>query len=192
MMESTLQWTSRDLEALPEDGSRYEIIDGELFVSKQPHYYHQRACAKLVFSLEAWSRETGLGEVTGAPGLIFAEDNDVAPDIAWTSFERLRTALGSDGKLHAAPDLVVEVLSPGASNERRDREAKLRLYSRRGVHEYWIVDWIARQIEVYRREDAQLSLVSTLYESDTLASPLLPEFSLPVAELFKGFPPRAE
>ena len=79
---------------------------------------------------------------------------------------------------------AVEILSPGAANERRDREAKLKLYSRRGVLEYWIVDWQARQVEVYRREELALRLVATLYATDTLASPLLPGFACEVATLF--------
>ena len=146
----------------------------------------------LGFFLEAWSRETGLGEGNYAPGLIFAEDDDVAPDVVWTSFSRLKTVLEADGRLHAAPELVIEVLSPGPRNERRDREAKLKLYSRRGVSEYWIVDWIARRIEVYRREQAQLNLAVTLFEPDTLTSPLLPGFSCHLADLFKGTPAQIE
>src|SRR5437867_2349484 len=189
-MADTLRWSSKDLEALPDDGKRYEIIDGELYVSKQPHYYHQRLCTKLSALLDTWSDQTKLGEVTAAPGLIFADDDDVAPDLVWSSFSRLETVLGADGKLHAAPELVIEVLSPGPRNESRDREAKLKLYSRRGVSEYWIVDWIARLIEVYRREQVQLTLASTLFESDDLASPLLPGFSASVAELFKRIPPQ--
>lgn len=128
-----------------------------------------------------------MGEGNYAPGVILAEDDDFAPDIVWTSFSRLKTVPETDGKLHAAPELVIEVLSPGLHNERRDRQAKLKLYSRRGVSEYWIIDWIGRRVEVYRREQAQLSLAATLFESDTLMSPLLPGFSCHLAEIFKGY-----
>jgi Uma2 family endonuclease len=76
------------------------------------------------------------------------------------------------------------VLSPGATNERRDREAKLKLYSTRGVDEYWLVDWRTQTVVVYRRQAAQLRLQATLRREDPLASPLLPEFALTVAELF--------
>lgn len=123
-----------------------------------------------------------------APGLIFAEDDDVAPDIVWISRERLATALAEDGKLHAAPELIIEVLSPGAANERRDRVAKLNLYSRRGVQEYWIIDWRHRQLDVHRREGPQSRLVATLSGADTLETPLLPGLTVPVARLFKGIP----
>src|SRR5215467_12237079 len=182
-MVTTLRWTSSDLELMPDDGKRYEIIDGDLYVSKQPHYYHQRVCGRLFSVLDAWSNESGAGEVNLAPGLIFASDDDVAPDLVWMSKSRLATALRPDGKLHAAPELVIEVLSPGATNERRDREAKLKLYSRRGVLEYWIVDWRAQQVEVYRREEFALRLVATLYPAETLQSPLLPGFACQVATL---------
>ena len=191
-MTSRLRWTSKDLESFPDDGKRYEIIDGELYVSKQPHYYHQRVCTRLGSFLEVWSSESELGEASSAPGLIFAEGDDVAPDIVWASFARLKMLLQPDGKLHAAPELVIEVLSPGPRNETRDREAKLKLYSRRGVSEYWIVNWMARHVEVYRREQAQLHLAATLLEPDTLTSPLLPGFSCHLADLFKGMPTQIE
>jgi len=173
---------------MPEDGKRYEIIDGELYVSKQPHFYHQHVCGVIHSALHVWSKQTGLGITTLAPGLIFAEDDDVAPDVVWVSNDRLAVTLWPDGKLHAAPELVVEVLSPGIPNERRDREAKLKLYSRRGVAEYWIVDWRLREITVYRREDAQLKLVATMCEGDTLTSSLLPGFKWPLAQLFEDIP----
>jgi len=121
--------------------------------------------------------------------VIFAEDDDVAPDLVWVSKQRLAALLGPEGHLHAAPDLVLEVLSPGTANERRDREVKLKLYSRRGVREYWIASWQRRQIEVYRRSDLTLQLVGTWLEEDTIESPLLPGFAYPMRNLFVGFPP---
>lgn len=181
---TSLRWTSRDVDMLPDDGKRYEIVDGELYMSTQPHYYHQLVCSRLITLLNIWSSQTEVGEATGAPGLIFAEDDDVAPDVIWTSQERLNTALQPDGKLHAAPELVVEVLSPGITNERRDREFKLKLYSRRGVLEYWIVNWQEHSLEVYRREEGVLKLVATLYANDTLQSPYLPGFTCQLDKLF--------
>ncbi len=187
-MASTLHWTSADIAALPDDGKRYEIIDGELFVSKQPHFYHQQLCTEVARLLANWSDESGLGRAIFAPGLIFADDDDVAPDVVWISNERLAAALGEDGKLHSAPELVVEVLSPGATNRRRDREAKLSLYSRRGVLEYWIADWPTRTIEVYRRQNLHLSLFATIVSGDLIESPLLPGFSVRADDLFARLP----
>ena len=185
-MTVQMRFTSRDLESMPDDGKRYEIVDGELIVSKQPHYYHQRVCSNLCFVLESWIRGTGSGQVSIAPGLIFADDDDVAPDIVWLSTTRLGAVLSEDGKLHAAPELVVEVLSPGETNHRRDREAKLKLYSRRGVDEYWIVDWQLGRMEIYRRERTQLELAATLQEGDEILSPLLPGFRAPLESIFNG------
>ncbi len=181
-----LQWTSEDLKLLPDDmsGKRYEIIAGELYVSKQPSWEHQFLCNRLWEVLQTWSRRTKMGMANSAPGVIFDDDEDVVPDVVWISRERLLGALRADGKLHDAPELAIEILSPGGKNERRDREIKLKLYSRHGVLEYWVVDWRKRRIEVYRREQAVLELAATLYENDMLVSPLLPDFSCQVRELF--------
>ena len=104
--------------------------------------------------------------------------------MVWVSNDRLAMLLDDAGHLTAAPELVVEVLCPGAEHVRRDREAKLKLYSSRGVREYWIVDWQLQQIEVYRREQATLNLVATLFGNDVLTSPLFPGFSCLSAQLF--------
>ena len=185
-MATTRRFVSSDLEAFPDDGQRYEIIGGELHVSKQPHFNHQRVCSRLVYKLQQWVEQGGNGQVVVAPGIIFAEDDDVAPDLVWISAGRMANTLEPDGKLHGAPELIVEVLSPGAVNEKRDREAKLLLYSRRGVYEYWIADWRRRRIEVFRRKKGRLALVDTLDESGALTSPLLPSFECPVASVFSG------
>ena len=79
---------------------------------------------------------------------------------------------------------MVEVLSAGKKNESRDREAKLKLYSVQGVHEYWIVSWLEQKVEVYRRSQGILKLTLTLYKQDELTSPLLPGFSCAVSQFF--------
>lgn len=186
-MKSGVHWTVSDLELLPDDGTRREIIDGELFVSTQPSWYHQMLCVRFGGQLDSWSTATGLGLVAVSPGLVFSEEDAAAPDVVWASDERL-AFLDDRGHLRRAPDLVVEVLSPGLTNELRDREAKLKLYSDRGVREYWIADWRSRQVEVYRRVGTVLQLVETLYETDTLTSPLLPGFAYPLVQLFARIP----
>jgi Uma2 family endonuclease len=187
MSEVDARWRSADLDMFPDyadSGIRYEIIDGELHVSKQPAWHHQHACIRLAYFLEDWNMRTGLGVTNAAPGIIFADDDDVAPDVVWISRARLATALQADEKLHAAPELVIEVLSPGSANERRDREAKRALYARRGVDEYWIVDWQQRRVDVFRRAQDALALVATLAADDTLETPLLPGFRCAVWRLF--------
>ena len=185
-MAVPIRFTIKDLDLFPEplDDTRYEIIDGELHVSKQPIWEHQDVCSEVLTVLRAWSRETGLGRAVLAPGVVFAEDEAVAPDLVWISNERLEGALDESKHLRIAPELVVEVLSPGAGNAHRDRALKLDLYSRYGVLEYWIVDWQRRSVAVYRREHAGLRIASTLDDSDVLESPLLPGFSCPVSRFF--------
>jgi Uma2 family endonuclease len=182
--DERIRWTTADLELLPDNGNRYEIIDGELFVTRAPHWRHQKTCMRIGAALDAWSQSTGLGEPGITPGVIFSETDSVIPDVVWASNERLAELLDDAGHLTAAPELIVEVLSAGADNERRDREAKLKLYSARGVQEYWIVNWRLQQIEVYRRERATLKLIATLFANDELTSPLLPNFSYSVAQIF--------
>ena len=185
-MDTSLQWISADLELLTENGKLYEIIDGELFTSKAPRYEHQRACKNITRVLDDWSRQTRLGEAFAGSGVIFGDNDDVIPDVLWISRERWDLLIGSDGHFHGAPELVVEVLSFTGANERRDREHKLKLYSRRDVKEYWIVDWLTRRIEVFRRRGRGLKLVETLAASKTLTTPLLPGFSCHVKEIFES------
>lgn len=106
------------------------------------------------------------------------------PDVVWATKETLALTLDEAGHLTGAPDLVVEVLSASQEDLRRDKEAKLKLYSSRGVKKYWIADWRSRKLEVYRREENQLKLVETLFSSDIIISPLLPGFSCTVNQFF--------
>jgi Uma2 family endonuclease len=179
-------FTSADLDRLPDiPGVRYEIIDGELHVTHQPTLGHQYAADETAFALRAWNRQTNAGWVFSVPGLVFAEDQDVVPDVVWISRERLAEAEDDKGHLRLAPELVVEVLSPGPANAFRDRQLKLSLYGRRGVQEYWIVDWMERTVEVYRRAGEELQLAVTLSSDDTLTSPLLPGFTLSISQLWR-------
>lgn len=186
MVANSLRWTARDLNAMPDDGGwkRYEIIDGELFVTRAPHIRHQGAGGNTHVELEIWSRQTQLGKAFQTPGVIFTPTDAVLPDVVWISRERLANGVDEAGHLTVAPELMVEVLSPGELNEQRDKEVKLKLYSLHGVQEYWIVNWQLKTLEIYRRTDAQLQLIATLLEGDTLTSPLLPGFSTPIAQIF--------
>lgn len=177
-------WRSSDLELLPDNGARYEIINGELFMSKSPHWHHQSTCTRLAAKLTLWIESGGNGEAVINPGVIFTDANDVIPDVVWISEERLATLMDDAGHLTGAPELVVEVLSFGMRNEARDRTAKRKLYETQGVREYWILDWRLKQVEVYRREAGELRRVATLLPEETLTSPLLAGFGCVVSTLF--------
>ena len=184
-MTTAFRFTTKDLEAMPEiEGVRYEIIDGELYVSTAPHWDHQRVSYVLAGTFFTWTEGRNLGELRPTPGLVFPGDQNVIPDLVWISFERLSGGLDGAGHLTVAPELAVEILSPGASNEFRDRAIKLDFYSRIGVREYWIIDWRARLVEVYQRLGEQLQRVATLTGDAELTSPILPGFSCPISSLW--------
>lgn len=181
-----VRWTTTDIDLLASsDYKRYEIIDGELFVTRALHWTHQETCGNICVELERWSKVKGLGQANIHPGIIFTDSDSVIPDVVWITNERLAVLLNKDGHLTGAPELVAEVLSPGAEQERREREAKLKLYSLRGVQEYWIADWRLETVEIYRRENAALVLVATLTREDELNSPLLPDFACFVGRFFE-------
>lgn len=185
MLTTGVHWTIHDVELFAEnEGTRYEIVDGELFVTRAPHFKHQQTCGKIFQQLNVWSESTGLGEAAINPGVLFSESDNVIPDVVWATKETLAVMLDEEGHLTGAPDLIVEVLSASKSDERRDKEAKLKLYSSRGVKEYWIADWRSRKLEVYRRQENQLKLVETLFSSDIIISPLLTGFSCTVNQFF--------
>lgn len=182
-MSTAIVLTIDDLEALPDDGNRYELIDGELYVSRAPGFPHQRVVVRLVHLLETYSEDVGKGVVIGGPGVIFGKHDSVIPYVVFVRQER-RDIISNRG-LTAAPDLVVEILSPGEPNADRDRKMKLQLYSREGAGEYWIVDPEARMLALHRPVDGVLRLVALLEGEDRLTSPILPGFDIPLSSLFK-------
>jgi len=190
MVDATIihRWTVADLEGLPDDGNRYEIIDGELHLTTAPHVWHQLVVGNVSTALNIWSNQTGHGLVIPGPGVIFSPTDAVIPDVVWVRHDRFAVLLGEDGKLHGAPDLAVEVLSPGTANEERDRVTKRQHYGHWGVREYWIVDRFARTVEIYRLAEGGLQPVVTLGASDELRSPLLPGFSHRTGDLFANLP----
>ena len=190
MIDATItrRWTVADLEGLPDDGNRYEIIDGELYVTSAPHVWHQLVVGNVSTALSVWSDQTGHGLTIPGPGVIFSPTDAVIPDVVWVRRDRFPGLLGDDGRLHGAPDLAVEVLSPGTANEERDRVTKRQHYGRWGVQKYWIIDRFARTIEIYRLAEGVLQPVVTLGATDDLSSPFLPGFSHRVGNLFANLP----
>ncbi|MBE9064684.1 Uma2 family endonuclease [cf. Phormidesmis sp. LEGE 11477] len=183
-MVAKLRWQSSDLALLPDDGKRYEIVDGELLVTRAPHSRHQDVCGEIFYYIKAWLKAEGSGKVWFGPGIVFTDFDNVIPDVAWVSQARPPIAQDDGGHLLEAPDLAVEVLSAGQKDIDRDRKLKLRLYSVQGVKEYWLVDWRAKKVEIYRRDSGQLVLTASLFEGDVLTSPLMPQFSCLVDLLF--------
>jgi Uma2 family endonuclease len=181
---SELRLTNADLETMPEDGNRYEVIDGELYVSSAPSLIHQIILSNLLISVAGYLREHPIGRILPGVGVIFDDYNGVIPDLIFVTNERLRKTLAG-GRFHAAPEIVIEILSPGKSNERRDRHVKRSLYSARGVAEYWLIDPENQTIELHLRNQAgDLVFDRSVLSADELTSSLLPGFSVRVDTLF--------
>ena len=180
-----MRWTVDDLEGLPENGNRYEIIDGELHMTRAPHVDHQDVAGAIYAELRGWSKQSGLGRAAFAPGVIFSPTDAVIPDVIWVSNERSKQLLDEAGHFTGAPEIAIEVLSQSPKDKERDKKTKLKLYSNQGVLEYWIFDRELSLVEIYRRDEGQLIKVMTLYGSDTLTSPILPDFSCSIATLFE-------
>ncbi len=138
--------TYADYAALPDDGHRYQLLEGELVMTPSPNLWHQEISIQLASELLRYVQTRGLGRVFAAPLDVTLDDRNVLqPDILFVSKERSGILQG--GRVVGAPDLCVEILSPGT--QRIDRVRKLELYARFGVTHYWIVDLDTRTIEEY-------------------------------------------
>jgi Uma2 family endonuclease len=174
--------TIADVDAMPEDGNRYEVIEGELFVSRAPSLTHQDVVVNLIFSFTEYLRGNPIGKVWPASGVIFSDFSGVIPDVVYIGNER-RKQIATGGRVYGAPDLIIEILSPGTENERRDRHAKRQLYRKYGVKEYCMVDPERSAIAIYRT--SKLKLVAKLGLRDQVTTPLTPGFRCSVRDILR-------
>src|SRR5581483_4605557 len=145
---------------------------------------HQIIFGNLLTELRLFLRSNPIGVVLGGIGVILDDLNGVIPDIVFVSNKK-RDEIASGERINGAPDLVIEILSPGKENARRDRVIKRQTYGNFEVSEYWIVDGENRSVELYRNNNGVLDLVETVQENGKVISPLLPGFELQVADIFK-------
>jgi Uma2 family endonuclease len=177
------KYTYEDWLLFPEDGKRYELIDGELFVTPAPSRKHQAAVLRLSYFLFDFLRRNPLGELYPAPFEVHFSNLDVVqPDLLFVANERLASL--TEKNLEGAPDLAVEVLSK--TTRKTDETRKLRLYEKFGVQEYWVVDPKDESARVFRREGDRLVLARALSAAaaDAFETPLLPGLAIPLAEVF--------
>ena len=177
--------TNANLECMPQDGNRYELIEGEIYVSSAPNLRHQGISVNITTAFRYFLDENPIGKVYAAPGVIFSDYSGVIPDVVYFSNER-RAEIAAGDRIYGAPDIIVEILSPGKENVERDRVFKRQLYGKYGVKEYWMIVPEERTIEVYRLARRTLKLAATLSESDTITSLQLPGFSCQVAKIFQS------
>lgn len=175
------QWTYEDWLRLPDDGFRYEVIDGVMYMSPPPSFRHQSTVTELARQMGNYVVEHKLGQVVVAPCGVRLPDQPVPvqPDIFFVKAERLHI-VGED-YIEGTPDLVVEVLSP--SNWLYDRREKFQAYQAARVAEYWIVDYRAKTIEVFVLEAGTYTLIGQFEVGQTVASRILAGFEIKVDEV---------
>ena len=179
-----VHYTWDDYVKFPDDGQRYEIIDGELFVTAAPVFGHQFTSGELHLLLRNWSDQHGKGIVAYAPvDVVLAPDTIVQPDLLWISDERIQEILGD--RVDGIPDLVVEILSP--STARRDRTKKSEVYARFGGREYWIVDPKDRSVEIRTNHDGKFVRHVWGTGEEPLTSTLDLQLKVVPAKLFREF-----
>lgn len=177
------QWTYDDWARLPDDGTRYEVIDGELFMTPPPAIPHQLSIARLLNKMTNFVDTKQLGWVMSSPIGVRLPTQPVPfePDIVFIS--ATRKSIIEEKYIEGVPDLVVEVLSP--SNWIYDRKDKFQVYQAAGVPEYWIVDYRAKTIEVFVLEKGDYALLGKWELGETATSRVLAGFQVAVAEIFR-------
>jgi len=186
-----IRYTVDDLEFMPEDTNRYELIGGKLFVSRAPHLDHQLLITNFIFVFGQYLRKHPIGIIVTTPGVIFSPNDAVIPDLVFATHETVKKNVAGedkkfDGKFLAAPELMIEILSYGKQDVKRDRIYKRTLYGEYSVKEYWVVDGLFNAIEVYRLEEDGLNLFKRFEIYETIETPLLPDFSLKLSDIFRN------
>ena len=177
-----LKFTVSDYMSMPDNGKRYELLDGEIFLAPSPTFRHQGVQKNLVIALSGVFERTERGWIRGAPLDVVFSDGDVAqPDVMFISNER--SDIITDANVQGAPDLAIEILSPGTVIY--DRGYKRTLYGRHGVLEYWLVDPEAETVEIFVLGDEGLVEYSSFGNTGELSTPVMGGDSIDLAELFR-------
>jgi Uma2 family endonuclease len=182
--KSPIRFTYDDYKSLPESRDRYELMDGDLYVTPAPTTTHQIVSKNIQFVLESHVRATGCGLVLNAPvDVVLGEGSErdvVQPDIVY--IDGARFGIVAEAEVAGAPDLVIEIVSPGT--ERRDRGLKKTVYTRAGVREYWLVDASRKLIEVFDLGTTGSQARAWYGTNDVLVSAVVPGLRMPLAGVF--------
>ncbi len=178
------EWTYEDWCRLPDDGWQYEVIDGVLYMNPAPTTTHQRISRNLEFAFWLFARDEQAGEVFDAPTDVYlpGQETPVQPDLLFISAER--EDIISERGIEAAPDIVVEILSP--RNWWQDRRVKMPLYEETGVKEFWIVDPDEQDIEVYVLREGRYALLNRWGPGEVAQSDVLSGFDVAVDMVMEG------
>ncbi len=176
------KWTYKDYLALPDDGQRYEIIEGVLYVTNAPSFDHQYTVVEILRQMSNFALENKLGRVLTAPFEIHLSEHTrpVQPDVFFIKTENLPDY---DAKfIEDAPDLVVEVLSP--SSIRTDQHIKFSAYEKASVPEYWIANPKTRSVEVFTLSGGEYALLGQFANDEVIESAVLTGLTITTSTLF--------
>jgi len=172
------KWTYEDYARLPEDGNRYEVLDGELYVSPSPWTRHHAVSRNLTFLLHVHVSDRSLGEVYHAPiDVIFSPTMVAVPDIVFVAAGR--KSIITERAIEGAPDVIVEILSPWTV--RQDRVVKASLYARHGVRHYWIIDPEACSFETFVLAGEHYRSTGTYQGASKLRTEPFPDLEIDLA-----------
>lgn len=179
---SRVPLTHADYVLLPDDGRRWELLEGDFHVSPAPTSWHQAVVAELVFQFMSAFRTSGAARVLPSPIDVMLDDtNTVQPDVVVVRHER-RHLISKRGVV-GAPDLVVEVISPDYAS--KDAVLKRHLYARFGVPEYWLVDPEERTVSLLTLRDGKYVETTSLRASGVTESGVFPALKVPLDQLFR-------
>ena len=177
------EWTYEDYLRLPDDGKRYEVIRGVLYVAASPNYDHQYTVIQLAAQLLGFVQANGLGIVLTAPFDIILPEGiatPVEPDLLFIRKENQPRR--GDANFRGVPDLLVEVLSP--SNRHYDRKIKFAAYRDAGVQEFWLADPLVRSVVIYGWRDGAFVEVERGGTGDEVGSTVVSGFRVKLDTLF--------
>jgi Uma2 family endonuclease len=176
-------WRYEDYLRLPDDGNRYEIIEGVLYVANAPSYDHQFTVGKVLFYFQLFTIERASGVVLTGPFEVHLSvaTKPVQPDVLFIKADR--QPLSGTQFFAGAPDLIVEVISPGSI--RLDRHIKFDAYEKAGVPEYWLADPKAHLVEVYTWSNGEYALLGQYTGDEMIESKVLAGLRIKTSTLFQ-------
>lgn len=174
-------WTYEDYARLPNNGMRYEVIEGDLYMSPAPRSIHQRIIARLYGYLWDYLKDQSVGEALFAPIDVILPGlaSPVQPDLLFIAHNRLDII--KEKFIEGIPDLIVEILSPG--NPALDWRTKFRVYAQAGVREYWIIDPDTCIIEINVLRGQAYAPLGSFGPGEQTRSEVLADFSLSVSDI---------
>ena len=179
---TTTTLTYHDYMLLPDDGKRYEIIEGDLYITPASATRHQIIVGRLIHVLLSYIETHPVGAVLTAPCDVLLSDTDIVqPDVLYV--RNNSKAQVTEQNVQGPPDLVVEILSPGTAA--RDRDLKRKRYERFGVQEYWLVDPDHNTLTILVLQAGQYTQVCCAIRPATCTSALFPDLTLDLSRLLK-------